>query len=279
VLPLALVALLAAAPAVPLKAPPLKLALPGLTAVGIDAELGSFYSEHLAQQLKVAGLDVVTTKEIAVLLGMERQKQLLGCSEGSCIAEMAAALGADAVVLGDVAKVGNEVQLNLKVISATNGRTLATYTDRASNDDAVVDSLTKAAARFTIDVCTALGRPVPDGIHDLTVKNPLKRVGWVTLAGGVVAGGVGAGLLIKTNLDFQRMIHASPQMPLSSADAVAIRNNGPPLQTAGGVLAIVGGAAIVTGVALLVVSRKDAVAVAFVPTQTGGAFAIAGALP
>jgi hypothetical protein len=245
----------------------------------MEADLVAFHSEHLAQQLKVAGFDVVTNKEIAVLLGMERQKQLLGCSEGSCIAEMASALGADAVVLGDIAKVGDERQINLKVISSANGKTLATYTDRVGSDDAIVDSLTRAAAHLTYEVCAALGRPVPTGVANLQVKNPLKRAGFVTLGAGIVVGAVGAGLLIKTNLDYQRITNATSSMPVSAADAVAIRNSGPPLQTAGVALAIAGGAAIVAGVALVVAGRSERVGVALVPSAEGATFAIAGVLP
>src|SRR5688500_16256709 len=87
---------------------PMKLALPGLQVVGIDPKLGAFYGEHFAQQLTLRGARVTSTSEISALLGLERQKQLLGCSDeaSSCMAELAKALGVDGLALGDVAKVG-----------------------------------------------------------------------------------------------------------------------------------------------------------------------------
>src|SRR6185503_17571286 len=86
----------------------LKLAMPGLRMVDVDANRGSFYSEHLALQMKRAGIDVLTEREIGAVLGLERQKQLLGCSDEAtaCMVEMASAMGTDGVVLGDVARVG-----------------------------------------------------------------------------------------------------------------------------------------------------------------------------
>ena len=90
-----------------------KLAAPGLNGVGLDAAFAGFAGEHLAQQLREAGLEVVTGSEIGAVLGIERQKQLLGCSAGaSCMTELANALGADGVVLGDLAQVGSKIAMN-----------------------------------------------------------------------------------------------------------------------------------------------------------------------
>lgn len=62
---------------------PLKVAAPGFNVINLEARLGEFYTEHTAQQLKLLGLEVITVREIASMLGLERQRQLLGCSEGA----------------------------------------------------------------------------------------------------------------------------------------------------------------------------------------------------
>src|SRR5258705_8474796 len=137
----ALLVLLAAAPA------PLKVAVPGITRINLDESQASFYTEHLAQQLKFAGLEIITQKEIAAMLGNERQKQLLGCSDvsSSCMTELANALGTDALLLGDIARVGSKTQINLKIIASTDGQTLTAYSDRVDGEEAVLDSPTHGA--------------------------------------------------------------------------------------------------------------------------------------
>ena len=111
-----------------LSAAPVRLAAPGLGLVNVDEKLGSFFTEHVAQQLKLARLDVVTQKEMQSILGLERQKQIMGCGgENSCMAELASALGADGMVLGDIAKVGGRFQINLKIIASDSARTLAVF--------------------------------------------------------------------------------------------------------------------------------------------------------
>lgn len=62
-------------------------------------------SEVLATHLREHGLKVMTGRDIGAVLGLERQKQLLGCMDDStsCSAELAGALGVGALVVGTVA--------------------------------------------------------------------------------------------------------------------------------------------------------------------------------
>src|SRR4051794_13436933 len=100
-----------------LAAEPIKLAAPQLQAAGVEPAKAQFFSDYLAQQLAGTGLRVTTRAEIAAVLGVERQRQLLACSDGSeCFAELAGALGVDAVVTGSVAKTeGGKYALTVKV--------------------------------------------------------------------------------------------------------------------------------------------------------------------
>jgi hypothetical protein len=134
-----------------------KLAAPGLNGVGLEAAFASFAGEHLAQQLREAGLEVVTGSEIGAVLGLERQKEMLGCTAGACLTELANALGADGVVMGDLAQIGSKIALNVKVISARDARTLASYSSRVEGREALLDALTQAAKKMAPDVAKALG--------------------------------------------------------------------------------------------------------------------------
>lgn len=272
---LSLTLLVSATPAAPAS---LKLALPGLNSVSENKEVIDFYSEHLAQQLKVAGLEVVTVKEISALLGMERQKQLLGCGESSCMAELASAMGADCVVLGDVAKVGESTQINLKIINATTGKTLATFSERATGEEAVVDALTTGAAKLTVDVSHALGRPVPEGVKALAVHSPLKKWSVAALVTGGLLAAAGGAVLSKTNADFQRLTSAQPSHPLTSDEALSIKATDPTLQQVGVGLAAAGGTVLVAGLVMMLAGNTS-VSVAVVPSREGAFFALGGALP
>ena len=100
-------------------APSIKVAATRLNAVDASAERADFYTEFLADRLADQGVEVTSPREVAALLGLERERALLGCDEASsCITELAGALGVDALMLGDVAKLATGFQVNVKVLSA-----------------------------------------------------------------------------------------------------------------------------------------------------------------
>jgi hypothetical protein len=60
--------------------------LPGDTAY--KASEIRIVNAFLAKDLRDRGFDVVTAADIAAVLGVERQKQILGCGNDSCLAEL-----------------------------------------------------------------------------------------------------------------------------------------------------------------------------------------------
>lgn len=126
----------------------IKLAAPGLAYVNIDNANGEFYLDYFAKQIELRGIRVTTNKEISALVGFERQRQLLSCNEGSsCLAELAGALGVDGIITGSLAKVGKNYVLNIKVVD-NEARSLAVYSERAKNEDALLDMLSNVALRL-----------------------------------------------------------------------------------------------------------------------------------
>lgn len=138
------------------KAQPIRLAAPGLKALNIDANFATFVSEHFAQRLMLEGISVVAAGEVEALIGLERQRQLMGCTEdaSSCLAEMADALGADGIITGTVAKLGTLYQVNLKILSSKDGRALAIVSRKAYGDEDLLELL-DAAAVETADTVRA----------------------------------------------------------------------------------------------------------------------------
>lgn len=88
--------------------------------------LGAAVSEQVLTELQRTGrFDAMGTSDLQVLLGMERQRSLLGCSpegESACLAEISAALGAPWLVAGSLAQFGKATRLDLKLISARDGK-------------------------------------------------------------------------------------------------------------------------------------------------------------
>lgn len=62
-------------------AEPVKLAAPAFKCADVGTEKCEFYADFLAQQLEVAGVKVISERQLQALLGLDRQKQLLGCTE------------------------------------------------------------------------------------------------------------------------------------------------------------------------------------------------------
>lgn len=190
---------------------PVKLAAPGLSAVNVSPEVGAFFSEHLVQQLALRGLRVVSASEIGAILGLERQKQLLGCSEqsSSCMAELGNALGVDGLVIGSVGRFEGTYQLNVKVLSSTDARTLALYSAQAQGDKRVLEELNRAALSLARDVHRQLNRPMPKSDVPLEAPVPAARLErrptgtrtagtWMFLGGSAVLVG-GVALAIAAN--------------------------------------------------------------------------------
>ena len=82
-----------------------KLAVLDFQAQGVPAETAQALTTAASQHLASRGFfEVVTSADIQTLLGVERQKQLIGCSDSasSCTAELAGAMGSRFVLSGSV---------------------------------------------------------------------------------------------------------------------------------------------------------------------------------
>lgn len=158
-----------------------KLGAPGLTTVNVSPEKSAFFLYHLAQRLEELGVHVVTAQQIAALLGVERQKQVLGCGDeqtAQCLVELANAVGVDGLVTGSLGRFGETFQLNLLVVKASDGSLLGSYSGRAESEAALLELLGTAARELATEVGGKLHKPVVRTPHQQLSINPL-----TTLAG------------------------------------------------------------------------------------------------
>lgn len=136
---------------------PVKVAAPGMLTVNVSPELQSFVNEHLAQELSFEGLAVTTSAQVAATLGLERQKQLLGCADSSCLTELAGALGVDVLLTGSLARLGERLQLDAKLVSATDASTLAVFSKQVDAESLLLPAMTEAARALAAQLAQRLG--------------------------------------------------------------------------------------------------------------------------
>ena len=81
--------------------------------------LTSLITAHLARYPQ---LDVLSGADIKRLVDLEAQKQSAGCDEGSCLSEIAGAIGAQLVFFGQAGKLGGTIVVTLNVFDAQKGQ-------------------------------------------------------------------------------------------------------------------------------------------------------------
>ena len=116
-----------------------------------DPKLAHFVTTLVTSALRERpSLAVTSQEDIKNLLGFQRQKDLLGCAEASCLAEVGGALGVDQMVNGSLAKIGDSLVLVLRVIDVHHGQVLRDVTRRLRNasQDALLDALPGAVEQL-----------------------------------------------------------------------------------------------------------------------------------
>lgn len=124
---------------------------------GIDPDVVSAFTESVTAEVAARGIfDVVSTQEVQTVVGVERQRQLMGCSDDaqSCLAELAGALGAEFVLSGSLARIGESYQLSLQTLDSRKAQPIG----RAVR---IADSLDALRAQLPYPVSEATATPLP----------------------------------------------------------------------------------------------------------------------
>jgi hypothetical protein len=202
-------------------------------AVDVTEGKGALVSEHIATRLIEQGVRVSTPRDVAAVLGLERQKQLLGCGgDGSCVAEIAGALGVTELLNGELARVDDGYRLLVKVISAKDARPQFVRSVSLKSEREVFEALDAWA--FAI-----AGKEAPRAARSLMPVVPM--------AIGGAAMVVGAGFLTSAAVSWGALQQRA-DAALSYADAQTARVNGERDQVLGIALAGGGAVALAAGV-------------------------------
>jgi hypothetical protein len=225
-------------------------AKPKLLVLDVTASGGA--PEALAQSITAAVsseavsrgfYEVLTSREIATILSIDRQKQLLGCSPetGNCMTELAGALQSRFVLSGNVTRFGDALQLNLQLFDNTKNAIVYRATRLAKTESDLRVQVIYAVAEAT-------GTPLP--------PPPSKVLPVSLLAGGGALFIFGAVLGIVT-LTAEATMAAElqqgamfPQV-LKSHEYYEAQRQSHGLQRTVSLISIIAGAAMVAGGAFL----------------------------
>lgn len=238
------------ATAQPAAQPKRKVAVLALQAEsGLSQGAANLLTELITTDLsKSEQYEVLSSADIATLLGFERQRQLAGCKEDdSCFAEIGSALGVDLLVTGSVGALGKVRVLTIRAYDAKKSRPFGRETTTVDDEAKLVDATRATAAKLFGLVTPASVTPEPV-VAKAAPRGP--SAGWFVLGGAALlaVGGLTLGLL--ANGDYERF----KQQPFD--DALGDAAKGKALAAD-----VLFGTALATGivsVVLLVLQKPDA---------------------
>jgi hypothetical protein len=133
----------------------MKVALLPLSPLGgVSKETAQLLGDALGGELrKRSGVSVLTQGDVAALLGVEKTRQMLGCTDSGCMAEIGGALGADRIVHGSIGRVGGSLVVNLSALDARRATSAASVSERlrGANEEAFLDVLPTVADALLAD--------------------------------------------------------------------------------------------------------------------------------
>lgn len=139
---------------------------------------------HDVRKLAV-GATVVGADEIRAMMGLEHEKQLLGCAEVSCLAEVGGALGAERLVLGSLSRFGDTYVLDVKLVESRTAKVLAEGSTRVKREgdlpeavERTVRSLFPQGALVSVDGSARLeiSQPGPAPAAEPAKAGPTDRI-------------------------------------------------------------------------------------------------------
>ncbi|MDP2342156.1 MAG: hypothetical protein Q8O67_14460 [Deltaproteobacteria bacterium] len=134
---------------------PLRIAVQRIEGSPDDERLLRVATDAMVVELrKLQKVSVIGFDEVQALLDLEAQKQLAGCDTGSCISDIADALGADALITGAIARVDTSVVIGFKRLDPHEGRAVAVFTRRLDDQhgEECLAAIGPAVAELFVDV-------------------------------------------------------------------------------------------------------------------------------
>ncbi len=141
---------------------PLTIAIIGLVPVDpADAVRAETVDGLLAIELARGGARVVTRADLRAVIGQQRERELLGCDDASCFAELGGAVGAQWLVHGRLARLGGTIVVDAAIIDARTGIAAGRVAAVAGKDEELLDAAARAGASLAASVTRTRPGPAP----------------------------------------------------------------------------------------------------------------------
>lgn len=242
-----------------------KIAAPAWTAVEVSQEKTAFFAARFAAALRARELQVITAEDISALLGVERQRQLLGCSEdaSSCMLELGAALGAQQILTGTVAKFETSYKVNLRVLRSSDGVVVAQADASAPSQETLLFALDDAAISIAKQLESPRGR----------LKRSLALI--PAIIGGVflAAGTIGFLLASSTSAELDQKI----ALDTVASQLTPIVRRGEAFEALGWSAVGLAGAAGATALVMYLLGAPPETSVTLAPLPSGAVLGLGGA--
>lgn len=242
-----------------------KLAVLDVQPVGVANEAAVALGEAMTQELsRRKFFEVISSSDIRTLLGVERQRQLAGCGDSSCTAELSGALGARFILQSSLTRLGDSLQLSIQMLDSAKAQTVARSVRLASD-------VKQLAAVLPWALAEATATPLPPA--------PSRALPW-TLIGVGAAAVAGGGVIAIDGFSRERALRTElrettgvfkPLGVYQDEIDVISRNK------AVGLTLLAGGAALVGLGVFLFPKEPTGGAVALLPTTNGAV--LVGVIP
>jgi len=204
-----------------------RLAVYDLKLDGVDPGTGALVTESLlAEVRKLQGISAIGMDEVRDMLAFERTKDVTGCDEVTCLAEIGGALGVDDLITGRLSRAGGGHAMLLRRIDQSHAQTLATYNERlqAGNGEEFLAAVGPAVEQLFPSQPLRPGamRGVADEVALRLHPPPLPAWSFWTVSAGALAAGAAAGVFAILTRNAESRY--SQQMSLATTQEVPARS-------------------------------------------------------
>ncbi|MBN1962742.1 MAG: hypothetical protein JW841_17565 [Deltaproteobacteria bacterium] len=126
------------------------IAVLDIQGTGVPPELLPTLTDVLTVEIADIGLyKVIAGRDIQSMIGFERQKDMLGCTEAACLAEIGGALGVDRIIASHIGMIGSTYVVNIKLINIRSANTEGRAYETVKGEvDALINTVKKSARKL-----------------------------------------------------------------------------------------------------------------------------------